>query len=202
MVRNAAEILGAGCGRLYSGGRELPVELSPCKDTGTCVVCRVFGFVDGKTTWQSRVRFSDATSVGEVRWQRLDAEARSGRGGSDPEREQGWAVFVHRDEEPSSGRVPCVAPGAKFRFGVEFAGLDETEYAVFRLALTLHAGQHRLVHKLGFAKSLGFGSCEVVILNEGEIKDAVRREAVTKATERYAALGGFQELVKWRTEER
>jgi hypothetical protein len=41
-----------------------------------------------------------------------------------------------------------------------------------------------------------------VILNEGEIKDAVRREAVTKATERYAALGGFQELVKWRTEER
>ncbi len=202
MVRNTAEILGAGCGRFYKGGRELPSGLSPCKESAVCVTCRVFGFVEGKTTWQSRVRFTDAVSQGDPRWKNLHVEVGSRGGTGAAASAPGWAVFEHKEETHVDGRVPCVGRSVKFRFGVEFVGFDATDYAVFRLALTLQAGEHHLVHKLGFAKSLGFGSCRVEVLNEAAIKDATRREGVAAETDRYAAMGGFQELIEWRTEER
>ena len=93
-------------------------------------------------------------------------------------------------------------PPTKFVFRVEYQSLDAMELAVFRLAVTLQAGEDALVHKLGFSKSQGLGSCRVRIGKGDEIADAVRREALERETRRYANMNGFRELVRWRTEKR
>jgi len=199
MVRNAAETLGAGCGRFYDPISQMPRRLVTCSQNAVCMVCRTFGFVEGQNTWQSRVRFTDAISPTGWTWELLDAEDRRSHGGASPENERGWALFVHEQEDLAKGRIPCIAAGAMFDFGVEYQNLDAEEFAVFRLALTLQSGAMHLVHKLGFAKSLGLGSCRVSIMKEPEIKDATRKQDVERHAARYSTAPEFQEIARWRT---
>ena len=190
MVRNTAEILGAGCGRYYSG-YDLPQNLKECRASEACMVCRIFGFVSGQDTWQSRVRFEDSSRAA-VKWKKVA----TGRGFSvtsdPPPLSQGWAVFVHRPK-PSldPGIVPCVESGAKFPFRVEYMNLDDLEFAVFRFALTLDYGGEHLIQKMGFAKSQGLGSCRVRVLDE-------KARPIGKAIEPYLQTEAFAELCKWR----
>src|SRR5258708_39690985 len=41
MVRNMAEILGAGCTRFHPDSGRLGARLAPCSDRDACLVCRV-----------------------------------------------------------------------------------------------------------------------------------------------------------------
>ena len=197
MIRNTAEMLGAGCGRYYSGGRELPARLATCNESSTCPVCRTFGFVEGKQTWQSRVRITDAIVMGKWQWELLAADDRRVYAGGEPEVREGWALFVHSDEYLPGGRVPCVDRGAVFEFGAEYQTLDLEEFAVFRLALTLQGGGEHLAHKLGFAKSLGLGSCRVTIINEPPVRDTTRQADLDRETKRLTEMSGFQAMARW-----
>ena len=174
MIRNVAEVLGAGCGRFY-GAPDLPSALRPCDERGACLVCRVFGFVHANFSWQSRVRITD-TKRAKVAWTTHNLNRRTvdfDYYDEDPAvaRREGWAVFPSFEPGPlpsgnPSRDVGCIAPGARFPFRVEYTNLDDEEYAVLRFAVTLsHAGRGLdLTHKLGFAKALGLGSCRVRIL--------------------------------------
>lgn len=159
MVRNVAEVLGAGCGRYQDWP---PANLSPCTEADACVVCRVFGFVQGKFAWAGKVRFTD-TAPASVSWVRLQIPL-----DRDPhEGGTGWLLFRHdpvRLREDRSG-PRCVPAGQVFRFQVGATNLDPEEMAVFRFALTLSHGEIDLCHKLGFAKAAGLGSCKISIID-------------------------------------
>lgn len=166
MVRNVAEMLGAGCQRLY--GTSDNSLLKECTKDAACVVCRVFGFVQGapQYCWRSKVLFSDATAKG-VSWRGYALAAGRHAGGRDTGRESGWAVFRHF--EPGAFRAGsdwCVMPGRPFFFRVEYINLDPEEFAVLKYALTLEWQGEKLHHKLGFAKSLGLGGCRITILED------------------------------------
>lgn len=92
----------------------------------------------------------------------------------------GWKVYRHAhnirevDESAGFGSDHCVRGGTVFRFGVQFENLTPEEYATFCLALTLkhacpeHQGDRtvNLVHKIGYGKGVGLGSCEISIDKE------------------------------------
>lgn len=198
MIRNVAQMLGAGCGRTYSPEWELPRNLAPCSTASACVVCRTFGFVQGQESWQSKVRFQDATAQGRAEWITLDTDDRSGWGGGEPEEKAGWALFTHQDEDLAMGKTPCLRESTEFDFEVDYLNLDAEELAVLRLALTLEGGGKKLVHKIGFAKSLGLGSCLIRIANDAPLKDPLRQAEVTRQTARYLGMPGFQAIERWR----
>lgn len=169
MIRNVAEVLGAGCGRFY-GAPDLPESLRPCDENGACLVCRVFGFVRPSFTWQSKVRISD-TRRAKVTWSGYNLNRRSldfEQYDEDPAVavKKGWGVFPSfRPGYLPKGDVGCIEPGARFQFRVDYANLDDEEYSVFRFATTLSSAERgvSLTHKLGFAKAIGLGSCRVRI---------------------------------------
>jgi hypothetical protein len=159
MVRNVCEVLGAGCACYYEGGRT-PQDLAKCDESNACLVCRIFGFVEGSFAWAGKVRFQD-TAPQRVRWTRLSVPVQR------PPQEDGPGWILFRHEEPSLGPGPtrCVERNQQFRFLVDYTNLDPEELAVFRFALTL---THELrgidlCHKLGYAKALGLGSCKIAI---------------------------------------
>ena len=163
MVRNVAEMLGAGCQRLYDPP-DTPL-LKGCTKDAACVVCRVFGFVHGSPQycWRSKVQFSDAVAK-NVTWKGYDLDAGRHGGGRGSSAVRGWAIFPHTPPDPlRPGSYWCVMPGRPFRFRVEYINLDAEEYAVLKYALTLEWQAEKLHHKLGFAKSLGLGGCRVTI---------------------------------------
>ncbi len=204
MIRNTAQILGAGCGRLYGPDWEVPRHLAPCSPPNACVVCRIFGFaekvekVEKQDTWQSKVRFFDALTLEKTEWVLLNTDDRSGWGGGEPVVAAGWALFPHLKENLPRGSTPCIEKGSIFEFDVEYLNLDAEELAVLRLAITLKSAGPPLVHKIGFAKSLGLGSCLISIINDAPIKDLIRQTEIERQTARYIAMPGFQAITRWR----
>jgi len=146
MVRNAAEISGKGC------------ALSGCSEAGACIACRIFGFVAGNFTWQSKVRFSDSDPV-PVTWERHDVS--NPPPGALPG--EGWLVFPAEACDAWNGPVPFAPKDTTFPFTVDYWNLDPEEHALLRYALTLDDGSEQVCHMLGFAKSQGFGACTIDI---------------------------------------
>ncbi len=167
MVRNMAEMLGAGCARYYRGNK--PRNLEDCTPERACLVCRVFGFVHKDYAWTGKVRFSDSDRA-KVNWVKYHAprDREPAAAGS------GWVIFRHERPDLAPGPLRCANRGAKWRFRVEYLNLDAEEYAVFRFALTLERGPMQLAHKLGYAKSLGLGSVRIAIRNPGAAPEAAK----------------------------
>ncbi len=156
MVRNMAEVLGAGCGRLTDGATAV------CTAERTCVVCRVFGYVEKEEGTASKVKFRDSDRI-PVKYDRIDVPFERPA----PEGVAGWILFPHDDDAKTyDGKEPFVIEETKFRFRVDYLNLDAEEYAIFRFALELKYGAVDLCHKLGFAKAAGFGSCVVRVLGD------------------------------------
>jgi CRISPR/Cas system CSM-associated protein Csm3 (group 7 of RAMP superfamily) len=179
MVRNVAEILGAGC-TLYFGSAAPKPPISPCAAGAACLVCRVFGYAPPKQEggWQAKARFYDTELVRPPEWisSFIASKRRSGQGQysavEQPDHAEGWKIFLHTADAGGYGSgaaVPSVPKGALFPFRVKFENLDEEEFAVLRFCISLqhHCLEHgtfHLCHKLGYGKSLGMGSCNIRIV--------------------------------------
>jgi len=174
MVRNVVEVLGAACLRFVDqppGGA--PEALQPCSEAAACLACRVFGFTDGEFSWASKVSFSDARPFRDrgqwsFSWTHCLVARRDT--GHRPQ-SNAWRIFpsaplaVACRTEPARGTVPCAAAGSRFRFRADYLNLDSEERSVFLFALTLTRDQVQLCHKLGYAKALGLGACQIRIVN-------------------------------------
>jgi CRISPR/Cas system CSM-associated protein Csm3 (group 7 of RAMP superfamily) len=158
MVRNMVEVLGAGCARYLEGVAE-PPQLSRCTEFDACLACRLFGFVEGKFAWAGKVRFSDSVPQ-KVKWTKVSVPV--DRPPHDDR--QGWLLFRHEEPRLRVGPTRCIEQGQQFRFRVEYINLDPEELAVLRFGLTLSHRSVDLCHKLGYAKSLGLGSCKISIV--------------------------------------
>jgi len=163
MVRNVAEMLGAGCGRYYQDGDDLPSNLKVCDSGGACQVCRIFGFTEGEYSWTSKVRVSDTTRV-NTPWIKLgvpnqrEALADNGRG---------WRTFRSYGVRAGGGSsVRCVGMGVEFKFTVNYSNLSDDQFDLLLFALTLRDGEEQLVHKLGYGKSLDLGACLVSVTGD------------------------------------
>ena len=100
-------------------------------------------------------------------------------------RPAGWKIYRHARRvariDDGYASADCVQPGTKFPFRVEFENLTPAEYAAFEFALALthkcpvHDGPApgSLMHKLGYGKGVGMGSCRVEVAKRESI--AVRR---------------------------
>ncbi len=190
MVRNAAEVLGAGCARYFSGGYPPPPpNLAECSYESACLVCRIFGFVNVQKTFAGKVRFTD-TGKTDVRWQSV----RVGRDRPPVSDEPGWVVFPYVREpiQLPPGDVWCVQPKQQFRFRVDYINLDAEELALMKFALTLRAGDRHLCHMLGYAKSLGLGACRISIEKD-------KLEAPSGLLQPYLDQPGFQKFARLRT---
>jgi len=190
MVRNVAEMMGAGCVRFYSGGG-WGRNLEECAADNACLVCRIFGFTKHDYSWAGKVRFSDTGRVA-VNWTAY--EVSTTRPILDKSNGEGWIVFPHSAPPAATGRGStwfARAPVA-FPFRVEYLNLDPEEYAVFRFALTLSHAKFQLCHKLGYAKSLGFGACRITIANDPS-------PPIGPEIEAYLADAPFQYLEKLRS---
>jgi hypothetical protein len=157
MVRNVAEMMGAGCGRYYDDDMKLPDNLTVCNEGAACQVCRIFGFTDGEYAWASKVRFSDTEPLLRTPWVRLEVpnqrEALTDNG-------RGWRTFRSYGGPTGYGpHVYCVDKKAEFRFMVDYRNLSEEQFDLLLFCLTLQDGNEQSVHKLGYAKSLDLGAC-------------------------------------------
>ena len=189
MVRNVVEVLGAGCGRHYAEGYGVPRHLATCTETKSCLACRMFGFVDGNFSWAGKVRFND-TDPAPAGW--VKYRMPNQRGGQNEEAGAGWIVFPHSMPSLDPGPTRCVGVGKKFRFRAEYLNLDAEEYALFKFALTLSHGGVELFHKMGYAKSLGLGSCRIRILND-------KSPAIGPEIDHYLKQPGFGYFRKYRS---
>jgi hypothetical protein len=187
MVRNVVEILGAACGRLYSG--PTPDNLEICGEQDTCLACRVFGFTLGDFAWSSKLRFADSRPGTARATERLFIPQE--RGYAPAPTEDGWVVFPHFKPRLASGPIRCVPAGQSFHFLVEYLNLDEEEYAVSKFALTLSYGNWDLCHKLGYAKSAGLGSVKISLPND-------RSPAIGPSIERYLDSQAFTAFARLR----
>jgi hypothetical protein len=193
MVRNMAEMLGAGCGRLYERQSQLPA----CNSAMPCLVCRTFGFIDGDKGWAGKVRFRDArrgagvtTTRARPAWVMCDVPFQR-----DPHQPgQGWIIFAHNPGfRPARGKTRCLDAGEKLQFRVDCMSLDSEEYAVLRFALTLQTPQFHLPHKIGYAKGAGFGGCRIRILSE-------KAPPLGPAIDPYLSTPGFRQIQEARLE--
>jgi len=190
MVRNMAEMLGAGCGRFHSDGEWLPDRLKPCSEESACLVCRVFGFVEGDFAVAGKVRFVDATSP-RPHWEKY-AIPTTQRDPHDGAQGGGWILFPRRPPAKlAPGPVRCLAAGQRIAFRVEYLNLDEEEYAVFKYALTLEHEGTKLCHMLGYAKALGLGACTITVLRD-------KSDPPGPAIEKYLTQPGCEVLKIWR----
>jgi hypothetical protein len=192
LVRNTAEMLGAGCARYWDKGRS--DDLRACTRENACVVCRVFGFVEtGEDfAWTGRVRFSNSERV-KVTWVRRDMPAHQ-RPAHDDKRD-GWVVYPAVPCSDQSGPVICAAEGSRFPFSVDYFNLDVEEYAVLKFALTLRHGEMHLFHMLGYGKALGFGACRIEIPKDTS-------PDIGSEIDRYLAGEPFLDFKYWRDEVR
>ncbi len=189
MVRNVAEVLGAGCAEFHEGRPEPPEILAtPCTEEAACLVCRVFGFVHGDYSWAGEVRFHDTLSAA-VPWVKFGLSRAGFGGGGDGE--EGWRVFPHRLPKLPEGRIRCAATGSKFQFRVDYLNLDAEEYGLVKFALTLQHGEIDLCHKLGYQKAQGLGS---VLIRTPNDKSA----PIGPDIERYLATRSFAEFQGYR----
>ncbi|MBZ5534281.1 MAG: hypothetical protein LAO20_22885 [Acidobacteriia bacterium] len=189
MVRNVAEMIGAGCTLYFKYKKtreknftEPRTPIRPCSAGNACLVCRVFGYAPPgeEGGWQGKARFHDSESVIGVRWEESPGGG-SGRLQFHDARHTafygttlnpaGWKIYPHGRNETRAQQgfiSTCVPKSTKFSFRVAYENLDEEEFAVLRFALSLQhqCAQHlevRLCHKLGYGKGLGLGSCRVNI---------------------------------------
>lgn len=191
MVRNIAEILGAGCTRFHADGGRADARLAPCSEKKACIACRVFGFVDGDFAWAGKVRFTD-TQATKVTWEHFTIPNTEREPQHDVQN-GGWVLFPHGPlPRFSPGPVRCVAARQKLRFRVEYLNLDEEEFAVFKFALTLEYEGAKYCHKIGYAKALGLGACTVSILSD-------RSPAHGSGFDRYLPLPGYSALRQFRS---
>jgi len=191
MVRNMAEMLGAGCGRFHADKDWLAGRLKPCSEDDACLVCRVFGFVEGDYALAGKVRFVDAV-LPRPRWEKLAIPSTQ----RDPHESTpggGWILFPRRTPARlPPGPTRCLAAGQRIVFRVEYLNLDEEEYAVFKYALTLEHGGAKLCHMLGYAKALGLGACTLSLL-------ADKSDPPGPELDPYLAQPGYRALKEWRT---
>ena len=191
LVRNMAEMLGAGCARFHADGGWQADRLKPCTPYSACLVCRVFGFVEGDYALAGKVRFVDAVSP-KPRWETY-AIPSTQRDPHDPALGGGWILFPRRPmARLSSGPTRCVAAGEKFRFRVEYLNLDEEEYAVFKYALTLEHSGTKLCHMLGYAKALGLGAATISIIGD-------KSAPIGKSIDGYLSLPGYEVIKSFRS---
>lgn len=154
-----------------------------------CPACRLFGITQGDEVHaQGRAFFSDARlSSGDLQQEEIklaelstpkpyhyDFYSADGTAGGEI---RGRKFFYHQDHsQPSvdtlSRRANAIsefAPeGRRFTFTVRFENLTQVELKRLVACLVLD-DQH--AHKLGMAKPLGFGSCQIRILEEGSSVD-------------------------------
>lgn len=170
MVRNMAEVIGAGCARYLNTDdpRDAivrpPANLAACSEVDACLVCRLFGFVQGQYAWAGKVRFTDAVGPVTVNWIRLHVPHHR----PPHEASDGWILFRHSLPPPADpqGSILCLPVNAALPFKVHFTNLDPEELAVLRFCLTLSRNDLRYCHKLGYAKAAGLGSCLVSALDD------------------------------------
>ena len=191
MVRNVAELLGAGCARFHSDEQWAGPQLETCSERSACLVCRVFGFVEGDYAWAGKVRIGDSRPQ-KVQWERFSLPNTQREPQHNAEK-GGWILFPHTPmPRLGAGPTRCVKAGHKFGFRVEYLNLDEEEYAVLKFALTLEHGDVKLCHKLGYAKALGLGACTISIPGD-------KSEPAGGALERYLRLPGYPALKQFRS---
>ncbi|MCP4111942.1 MAG: hypothetical protein GY749_41510, partial [Desulfobacteraceae bacterium] len=152
---------------------------------GLCPSCRLFG----TGAYKSRIRFGFATLKGDPGWlnpkgrkltlpllerprptwavQHNDKENRGVPGRKFYVHHNGWET-VNNGRHPSTGEniepdlnnrtVEPLDKGNSFTFDIFFENLEHHELGILLWSLQLEKG---LAHKLGMAKSAGFGSVEI-----------------------------------------
>ena len=195
LVRNTAEMLGAGCTAFYRDGEKRPEVkgFEACGKENACLVCRVFGYSAEQEdlSWQGKVRFFDSERTEGVKWGKIPGggTARWQNYGAkhtpfyfeDEQREKprGWKVYRHARKVTAAANefagAVCVPAEQEFQFRALYENLDDEELAVFRFALTLEheCAEHapvRLCHKFGYGKGIGLGSCEIRIEKDERVE--------------------------------
>jgi CRISPR/Cas system CSM-associated protein Csm3 (group 7 of RAMP superfamily) len=196
MIRNLAEMLGAGC-TLYFGyktQRRSPVDphtpIQPCGPNAACPVCRIFGYAPPRKEggWQGKARFHDSASLPRVQWMESPSggnarlqfqDARHTAFYGTTQNPAGWKIYRHAKKATAAHPdfiAPCVPSGTVFSFNVDFENLCAEEFAILQFCLSLdhqcpeHSADHaiRLCHKLGYGKGLGLGSCRIRVKTQLE----------------------------------
>lgn len=168
-------------------------ERKKCSDkTKLCPGCRLFGMIDKNGEgYGSRVRFGDATAVGEYSidnkyttlkilaspkttgWE-FYADKEYNKSGvvlkgrkmyfHNPLAEKDNSVFSHSERTKVNASVKLMRKGT-FNFRVYFDNITEAELK--NLVLSLNLGDNdpagNLMHKLGHGKPLGLGSVKIVV---------------------------------------
>jgi hypothetical protein len=92
---------------------------------------------------------------------------------SHPNDPAGWKVYRHASHPTGAHHdfqvKACVGARESFNFRIDYENLTPEEFTLLHFALTLrhqcerHSPEIRLLHKLGYGKGLGLGSCHIEI---------------------------------------
>ncbi len=187
LVRSLVETIGPGCWWLFGGQHrgKLPRTFRSCTDKNNlCIACRMFGFMVGSDLVQGHVSFDDAICQQEIlhnpmytiilsspkdRHTAFYLDANDQLAGrkyyyhhSLPPTDIGhW--LPDRSSPPDKRQNQYIRPldtGSQFTFSGNFNNLSDCEFALLLYALNL---EPEMRHKIGYAKSAGFGSAKIVL---------------------------------------
>ncbi len=190
-------------------GSQLPRTFQQCSDTSQlCVACRMFGLIKGNNLLLGHVGFEDAVCAQPIPHDPLytiilgSPKPRHRAFYLTPDGRQvaGRKFYYHHSVEPANvggwlpkGRatsqanaqnqyIKPIGTGSAFTFSAHFDNLAADELALLLYALVLEPGMR---HKLGYAKSAGFGSAEIKLTGLELVDYTTRYTSPTGGTTRY-----------------
>lgn len=209
LVRALVETIGPGCWCTFDGRygetnytQNLPEPFRKCERLDAlCIACRLFGMLGREKAFQGKVSFSDATCTASVAHKSvytpiLDApKPRHSVWYLKGDKLSGRKFYFHQQEprtlkdlKRSAKGVPLnqyIEPlnvGTKFDFSLLVQNLrTDDEWPLLLYALALEDGVR---HKIGYAKSAGFGSVHINI-TEIRVVDLRRRYVENVGTDSY-----------------
>ena len=173
VIRSVAEALSQSCFPL--GGKKCQ------RADSLCICCRMFGWLDKGNVYMGRVHIGDAKPQGSgwseqsaeyIEWQALSGpKARHRPFYNSGGQARGRKFYYHHDPSKPEQKITKTKPHGQdklsiakanqaFSFRVDFADLTGPELGLLLYALQLEDGWF---HKIGKAKSLGFGTVKIII---------------------------------------
>ncbi len=161
--------------------REVPAEFQKCGDTtNLCIACRIFGMLKERTNgvFLGKINIGDAVvdkdtvvAYGPMYTAPLDGpKPRHADFYLEPDRKHiaGRKFYFHHEDLLTASDLQPIRTGGyrnryidpldkdtKFQVRIDFTNLEEDEFGVLLLALTL---EEKMRHKIGYGKPLGLGS--------------------------------------------
>ena len=182
VIRSVAETVGRGC-FLHDKGKMPPKidrSFEPCRNNqDLCIACRIFGMLQSRNVYKGKISISDANAktfemMGTYTLKPLMNPQPRHRAFYNP---GGRKFYFHHPyladplgdnlnhwtkstQNGYNSTVNPVAPGADFKFEIDFTNLTDEEFSLLLYSLVLEPGMR---HKIGLAKPLGLGSVHITI---------------------------------------